>query len=34
MNEKIILARNLRKNMTPQERKLWKILRNRQIKKN
>ena len=32
MNEKIILARNLRKNMTPQERKLWKILRNRQIK--
>ena len=32
MNNKIIFARELRKNMTPQERKLWGILRNRQVK--
>jgi very-short-patch-repair endonuclease len=32
MNQKIVLARNLRKNMTPQERKLWNLLRNRQYK--
>ena len=27
----IKLARNLRKNMTPQERKLWSLLRNKQF---
>jgi len=27
----IELARNLRKNMTPQERKLWSLLRNKQF---
>lgn len=32
MDKRITLARNLRKNMTPQEHKLWKILRNRQFK--
>lgn len=31
MNEKNILARTLRKNQTPQEAKMWKILRNFQI---
>jgi len=31
MNEKNILARNLRKNQTPQEAKMWSILRNYQI---
>ena len=31
MNEKNILARTLRKNQTPQESKMWKILRNFQI---
>ena len=29
MDNKYVLARNLRKNSTPQERKLWGILRNR-----
>ena len=31
MNGKNILARTLRKNQTPQEAKMWKILRNFQI---
>ena len=31
MNKLNILARNLRKKQTPQEEKLWNILRNRQI---
>lgn len=31
MKENIIRARNLRKNMTPQEYKLWAILRNHQF---
>ena len=31
-NDNIDLARNLRKNMTPQERKLWALLRNNQYK--
>ena len=31
MNEQIEKSRELRKNMTPQERKLWSILRNRQF---
>lgn len=32
MNNKTIFARNLRKNMTPQEHKLWTLLRNRKFK--
>ena len=32
MNYKTTLARKLRKNMTPQELKLWGILRNRKFK--
>ncbi len=32
MDKKYILARMLRKNLTPQERVLWKFLRNRQLK--
>ena len=32
MNKMNILARNLRKNSTPQEQKLWNLLRNRQLK--
>ena len=32
MNEKNILARKLRQNQTPQETKMWNILRNQQIK--
>ena len=31
MNEKNILARELRQNQTPQEAKMWNILRNQQI---
>lgn len=31
MNEQILKARNLRKNSTPQEIKLWQILRSSQI---
>ena len=31
MNKLNIVARNLRKKQTPQEEKLWNILRNRQI---
>ena len=31
MNNKIILARNLRKNATIQERRLWNLLKNRQF---
>lgn len=31
MDKKYILARQLRKNLTPQERKLWNLLRNRQF---
>lgn len=31
MDKKFILARNLRKNMTTQEAKLWDLLRNRQF---
>ncbi len=31
MDNKYHLARELRKNSTPQEQKLWKILRNRQF---
>ena len=31
MDKKYTLARNLRKNMTSQERKLWNLLRNRQL---
>ena len=31
MNNLNLKARDLRKNMTPQERKLWNILRNRQF---
>lgn len=31
MDKKYILARNLRQNQTPQEQKLWSILRNRQL---
>ena len=32
MNKKNILARILRKNQTPQESKMWNILRNQQIR--
>ena len=32
MDNKINLARNLRKNLTPQERTLWKLLRNSNLK--
>ena len=32
MNNKIILARNLRKNATIQERRLWNLLKNRQFR--
>lgn len=32
MNERNILARELRKNQTPQETKMWSILRNYQVK--
>jgi very-short-patch-repair endonuclease len=32
MNNKTALARELRKNMTPQEEKLWMLLRRRQYK--
>ena len=31
MNSKNILARNLRKNQTPQEQKLWRFIRNNQL---
>ena len=31
MDKKILLARTLRKNSTPQELKLWNILRNSQV---
>ena len=31
MNNKTILARNLRKNSTKQERRLWNLLKNRQF---
>ena len=31
MDNKIILARNLRKNSTIQERRLWNLLKNRQF---
>lgn len=31
MNDKTILARNLRKNATIQERRLWNLLKNRQF---
>ncbi len=31
MNSKNILARNLRKNQTPQEQKLWHYIRNNQL---
>ena len=31
MNNKTILARNLRKNSTIQERRLWNLLKNRQF---
>ena len=31
MNNKTILARNLRKNSTMQERRLWNLLKNRQF---
>lgn len=31
MDKKYFLARNLRKNMTPQEAKLWNLLKNRQL---
>ena len=31
MDKKYILARELRKNMTPQERKLWNKIRNKQF---
>lgn len=31
MDNKYLLARNLRKNMTPQERKLWSKIRNKQF---
>lgn len=31
MNPKNILARNLRKNQTPQEQKLWRFIRNNQL---
>ena len=33
MKNKIILARNLRKNSTIQERRLWNLLKNRQFHK-
>ena len=32
MNNKTILARNLRKNATIQERRLWNLLKNRQFR--
>ena len=31
MNDKNIVARKLRKNQTPQERKMWNLLRNHQF---
>ena len=31
MDKKYLLARTLRKNITPQEQKLWNLLRNRQF---
>jgi len=31
MNSKNILAKNLRKNQTPQEQKLWQLIRNNQL---
>lgn len=31
MDKKFVLARKLRKNQTPQEQKLWNIIRKRQI---